>query len=86
VKRALISAAALLALCGCGTIADSTLRHMNGPRVCGGVRGHLVDGYFRMEGFLVFVSLFLLLVDLPLSAAADTLILPYTIPHDLSKD
>jgi uncharacterized protein YceK len=66
---------------GCLTIVDTTGVHMDGPRVYGGVRLHctyVFDHSPEVYWWPLWIPF--LLVDVPLSAVADTLILPYTVP------
>jgi uncharacterized protein YceK len=76
----------LLALAGCGTVydaigADWAYVGPPSPHVFGGVRGDwfMVNGGDRHLGFLGLFCLF----DLPLSAAADVVLLPITVPVSL---
>lgn len=67
-------------LAGCGTTIDTVSPHELGPRPYGGVR--LDASMFSQAPELIP----LVLVDLPLSAALDTLLLPLTIPVALLAD
>ena len=72
-----IGAILLLALWGCGTIQDVATER----RIYGGVRRDLELRSFPRSGVIGNDPTFLLLiVDLPLCAVADTLLLPLTLP------
>ena len=73
----------LLAMAGCGTCYDAiggdwALLGPPSPHVFGGVRGDwfMINGGDRHVGFIGVLCLF----DLPLSAAADILLLPVSVP------
>ena len=72
---------------GCLTLVDSVGVHMDGPRVYGGVRLHgtyVFDHPPKAYWWPLWIPF--LLVDVPLSAIADTLFLPYTVPHDMNRE
>lgn len=77
-RGALLFATASLLLAGCGTIAD-----LGGA---GGVPPARIYGGVRTDVEIVFVGRFkldalapLFLIDIPLSAALDTALLPFTV-------
>ena len=64
---------------GCYTIIDASHPHLDGPHVYGGVVGHLSDFgdapmYWWWPLWIPFTIL-----DLPLCALADTVLLPYSL-------
>ena len=78
-------ACSLTSLPSCGTYLDafSSSPH-DGPRAYGGVRWDFETIDFSNAGFLVTIyKAIYLLVDVPLSAVADTILLPYTFPREL---
>lgn len=75
----------LLALAGCGTVADTAFSARSrspGPHVFGGVR---YDWKMANGGLCCVMSAFepCFLIDLPLSAALDVALLPVTVPISL---
>ena len=77
----------ILAIClsavaqGCGTFVDTLGVHGQGPRIFGGVRTDIDAFSFRNLEVYMYPLLFLyMIIDVPLSAVFDTLLLPYTIP------
>lgn len=87
-KRAVVAALVALALSGCGTVYDNCRMSPWGEtcRVYGGVRADAeqikVSSARVAEGSAFdIVQVGTNLLDMPLSALADTLLLPMTIPH-----
>lgn len=96
-RRFLLPLLLTCALSGCGTLADlfgdrrtkrqddgissSTLVHGGRVRVYGGVRYDLEVLYEAKAGWL----LALYFLDVPLSVAVDTVLLPFTVPYNLAK-
>jgi uncharacterized protein YceK len=70
---------------GCATFFDSTGHHIggDGPRIYGGVRFsfEVFAQYHRHVEAVVF-----LLLDFPFSVMADTILLPITVPYELSRE
>lgn len=81
---ALFPALALLCLSGCGTIANLA----EGPRVYGGVQADIrLIGDPRLQDGTPSTPLVVLgILDLPLSAALDTALLPITLIFELARD
>ncbi len=85
---ALVTAVAVFGLAGCGTVKNLEDRPMGyfrpkgdaEKRVYGGVRidAEWASGYFVRDGDW-FLGTYLLAVDLPLCAVADTMTLPITL-------
>ena len=86
----LILLAALLislpGILGCVTLVDTFGLHTHGPRVYGGMQWYLDNQYFQPEWYWWPLELLFYLVDFPLSLAVDTLLLPYTIPYELTRE
>ena len=63
---------------GCGTVLDGILPHEDGPRVYGGIK---FDVRYAMPREIYWWPFYLIFaaIDMPLSAVADTLFLPYTL-------
>lgn len=81
---ALLCMTILASATGCGTIINLA----KGPvRINGGARldVHLI-GEPEIHGQFVWPFLLFGIFDLPLSAVLDTVLLPLTIPLDLSRD
>jgi len=71
---------------GCLTIVDSVGVHMDGPRAYGGVRLHctyVFDHPPEVYWWPLWIPF--LLVDVPMSAIADTLFLPYSVPCEINR-
>ena len=75
----------LVFLVGCGTVVDLVGHHMDGPHVYGGVRLYIHGHPFHDEAYWWPLAVLAYLIDLPLSAVADTVILPFTVPYELSR-
>ena len=73
------------AVSGCGTIVDCSMRHSDGPRIYGGARLYFEGFTIGEEAYWWPLTVLMYLVDLPLSAVADTVILPFTVPYVLSR-
>lgn len=68
---------------GCGTVLDGVMAHEDGPHVYGGIQFDVQHGP-RREIYWWPLYILYLAIDLPLSAVADTLFLPYTVPRALN--
>jgi uncharacterized protein YceK len=89
---ALLASAALWVICGCGTLLDAVVRdskegHASNPSVYGGVQfdAHALSAtpeLFRAPDqgpMLAALCVAFWVVDLPISAIADTLALPFSL-------
>jgi uncharacterized protein YceK len=86
----LLVAVLLVPLSGCGTVMnflpDNHVFPGSGEKAVYGGVVYDVTGAGKAEGFWeTLLVAFLLLIDLPLSAAMDTVTLPITIPVTLSR-
>ena len=66
---------------GCCTFVDTLGVHGGGPRIYGGVRTDVGGiSFVNQEWYMYPLIILCFIIDVPLSAAFDTLLLPYTIP------
>ena len=65
-------------------MVDSCMRHTDGPRIYGGLRLYAEGVTMGEEAYWWPLTVLVYLIDLPLSVVADTLILPFIVPYDLS--
>jgi uncharacterized protein YceK len=89
----------VIAACGCGTTFDGIVRdynqgHGSGPQVYGGVRHDLsvlsqfpvamYEAEHTQDKAIMILCGGLWVADLPISAAADTVLLPISLPNSLA--